>query len=171
MNSKITPLEGGFVCTRGTRGKGRLCCPLYLHSLKNFDLVNSTLSAVSTLWLRIWKISNSWRVKTFKEPVNFQWNPSPLSESQCWKTWDWSRTGFPPQTPVCCGQGRASWSNMILGSPLTAARSRSNAAKMPQPPVGNCFRRSSRRRQGMEGPPDSCSDTGADPQEIKNRTT
>lgn len=78
MNSKLT-LEGRFVCTRGTGGKTD-CCPLWHHSLKSFDLVNGTLSVVSTLQLQIWQISDSGRAKTFNEPVNFQWNQSLLSE-------------------------------------------------------------------------------------------
>lgn len=80
--------------------------------------------------------------------------------SQCRKTWDWSRTIFPPQIPMCCGWECALSSDVILSLSPTAAHSRSHRAKSPWLPAGYWFRRGSLRQQGTEGPLDSCWDTG-----------
>lgn len=162
MNSKVTPLEGGFVGTRGTEGKAD-CIVLY-----SFRAWRALIWwVVSTLQLRIWKIS--------------------LEEYRLSK-----RLWISSETRVCCRslnagkpgtylvlfsfrKPRMLWVRERLGikrDPHFATDSgthHKSRSWKPQPPVGDCFRRGSLRQWGWRVLWTAAEVLVADPQEIKTR--
>lgn len=168
MNSKVTPLEGGFVCTRST---GRTQTALSSLASETEELWSDEQFALSCFNSVAKNLRNIkfWRVKTFKEPANFQWNPSLLSEPECWKTWDWSCTVFPPQPHVCCGWERALWSKAILSSPPTAASLQKPLSPNRQPWVTTASEEAHRGGRGWRVLWTAAETLVADPQEIETQ--
>lgn len=100
------------------------------------------LAVVSAL-LRIWKMSNSSRGKTFKEPVQILWNPSLLSRLAILESLGLISYLYSSSPQACVlWEKRARWSNTVLSSP------------QPQPSLTRsfpaCSRKGPLRQQGWK---------------------